>query len=141
MTIITVKEGVMAADSLVLDGTAVVGGVMKVAVVPGDLGGGFVGFSGNLAESATAIKQVTTTGKCERSERVSSIWLKPNGDVFINEGGGFYFTYAPFHAIGSGFEVALGAMCFGASAREAVEVACKLDVRCGGDVRTFSIMP
>ncbi len=43
--------------------------------------------------------------------------------------------FTDFYAIGSGFEIALGAMEMGASAKKAVEIAIKYDGCCGGKVR------
>lgn len=40
-----------------------------------------------------------------------------------------------FFAIGSGSEVAMGAMAHGASAEEAIEIACRLNPGTGGPVR------
>lgn len=45
---------------------------------------------------------------------------------------------APF-AMGSGGEYALGAMYAGAPPVEAVEIACKLSVHCGGEITVFDI--
>ena len=45
----------------------------------------------------------------------------------------------PFFAIGSGAAVAMGAMHMGATAKEAVEVAKKVDLYTGGKVRTMSL--
>jgi|HigsolmetaAR201D_1030396.scaffolds.fasta_scaffold40716_2 ATP-dependent protease HslVU (ClpYQ), peptidase subunit len=45
---------------------------------------------------------------------------------------------APF-AIGSGADYALGAMKAGASAKRAVEIACELNVYCGGEIVAFDL--
>ena len=47
--------------------------------------------------------------------------------------------YDEFFAIGSGSSLALGAMSFGASAEEAVRVAIKHNVFCGGEVYSVSL--
>ena len=44
------------------------------------------------------------------------------------------WTDMAFTALGSGFEIALGAMAFGASARQAVELAAQFDVYTGGKI-------
>lgn len=44
------------------------------------------------------------------------------------------WSHAP-NALGSGQEFAMGAMLHGATAREAVEIACKLDAGSGGSVQ------
>jgi ATP-dependent protease HslVU (ClpYQ) peptidase subunit len=58
----------------------------------------------------------------------------------------YYSSSAPYpdivrppFAIGSGADFAQGAMHAGRSAREAVDIACKLSVWCGGEVRSVDI--
>lgn len=46
---------------------------------------------------------------------------------------------APFYVIGSGSEIALGALEMGASAEQAVQAACKYDCRSGGIVNTMKV--
>jgi hypothetical protein len=46
-----------------------------------------------------------------------------------------------FMAWGSGREFALGAMAMGATAREAVEVACRFNVYCGNGIDAFDLEP
>lgn len=48
-------------------------------------------------------------------------------------------VYESFAACGSGMDFATAAMHFGKSAREAVEVACALDVNTGGDVLVLEL--
>jgi hypothetical protein len=67
------------------------------------------------------------------------ILIKPSGDLFLAEDG-LYFSgpiKSQFHAIGSGAKYALGAMAHGATAEQAVGVACQFDMHCGGDVMTL----
>ena len=45
----------------------------------------------------------------------------------------------PFMAWGSGRDFAMGAMATGATAREAVEIACRFSVDCGIDIEEYSI--
>jgi len=46
---------------------------------------------------------------------------------------------APFYALGSGYQVAMGAMEFGATAEEAVRAAIKWDTGSGGDVTVLRL--
>ena len=74
----------------------------------------------------------------------------PNSDtVFIVFTGGQCFTYSselPYkdeafagEAFGSGRKFAMGAMAFGATAKEAVEVSCRLDPGTGGAVHVIDL--
>ena len=49
------------------------------------------------------------------------------------------YMRAPFVAIGSGWEVATGAMLAGATATEAVRAAAKVDLYTGGDILEFKL--
>jgi hypothetical protein len=50
-----------------------------------------------------------------------------------------YKIDAPFHAVGSGSELAIGAMSAGASAKEALKIASQYDIYTGGKLRTKKI--
>lgn len=45
----------------------------------------------------------------------------------------------PFMAWGAGRDFALGALAMGATARQAVEVACRFSVMCGGGVEAYEL--
>lgn len=69
-------------------------------------------------------------------EDFTGIVAYPEGYVMLFEGGkAFYEVQAPY-AIGSGADIALGALDQGATAEEAVRVACKRNVLSGGVVTT-----
>lgn len=64
------------------------------------------------------------------------LMVKPNGDVYL--GSGSPYLTGPIrcasYAIGSGCDFAMGAMAAGATAEEAVRIACRLDPNCGEPV-------
>lgn len=65
--------------------------------------------------------------------------IHPNGEVFLADDS-IWFSgpiECATYAIGSGGDFALGAMAMGASAKQAVYVACDLDVHCGAPVQTL----
>lgn len=45
----------------------------------------------------------------------------------------------PFYTLGSGYQIALGALAMGASAKEAVEVAARFDTMTGGKITVLSL--
>lgn len=47
--------------------------------------------------------------------------------------------YEPYYAIGTGTKLALGAFVMGATAKQAVEAACKHDPYCGGKVHAWRL--
>lgn len=56
------------------------------------------------------------------------IVVRPNGVVEIHDRHGWAEISGPFFALGSGFEVALGAMAMGASAERAVQIAAEFGI-------------
>jgi len=71
-------------------------------------------------------------------EDFTGIVAYPEGYVMLFEGGkAFYEVKAPY-AIGSGSDIALGALDQGATAEEAVRIACKRNVMSGGLVTTVT---
>ena len=135
MTTIAYKDGVMAADRAI-SGNGHVGTARKVHRRKSD--GALVGGCGDVAtiqrwfewflagergaapnlgtddESASMILVVRTTGKVEEYGRYGKCLYE-----------------APYYALGSGADYALGAMAFGASARQAVAAATKHDHHTG----------
>lgn len=45
----------------------------------------------------------------------------------------------PFYTLGSGYQLALGALAMGATAKQAVEVAAKYDTSTGGEITALSL--
>lgn len=75
-------------------------------------------------------------GKTEPSQAVI---IRPNGDVESHDNEGWYPTGVQYYTNGSGWEIALGAMHAGATAKEAVEIASKLDGATGEGVDTLEL--
>lgn len=68
-------------------------------------------------------------------EDFEAIMVGPDGRVaYYGVNGVADFLSAPFHAIGNGREIAIGAMAMGASAERAVEIAIEHNINCGGEV-------
>lgn len=64
-----------------------------------------------------------------------AIIIDPSGTVFQIDPTGYLIEIKADHfSLGAGSEMALGAMDFGASAREAVELVCKRVHGCGGKI-------
>ena len=47
---------------------------------------------------------------------------------------GAWVVSEPFYSLGSGYQIALGALAMGATARKAVEIAARYDTMTGGDI-------
>lgn len=137
MTVIAVKDGVIACDSLVTTEDGHINGtVKKCAPVEG---GGFVATGGNLVAAQKLLRAIQQDG-CRVSGEydATALWLRQDGSClrYVDGWVGFESEYA---AMGSGKLVAIGAMEAGASAEEAVKIACRVMNCCGGEVHTYSV--
>lgn len=52
---------------------------------------------------------------------------------------GCWSVAEPFYTLGSGYQLALGALAMGATAKEAVEVAARYDTITGGDITVLTL--
>ena len=100
--------------------TPVVGSVQKISELPD---GRFVGVCGKLQEAARARAWLSgETGFGRFRDTFECIVIDADGTVreAYGESPMLYTFDAPFHAIGSGSTIAIGAMAAGATAQEAV---------------------
>lgn len=136
MTTIAYKDGVMASDSLYTNGNGrrdytrpkvvamrgllvgIAGGSPHAFAFRDWLRGGLQGDSPDLGGSHGA-------------EVLMSL---PDGTLITVTHGGWEWYYAPFAAIGSGGDFAMGVMQAGGSAEDAVRAALELDTNSGGDL-------
>lgn len=101
--------------------------------------GSVVGGAGRTADAERAIRTLTEMTNDEVKGDYALIRLYPSGKVEIYEGSlkSPIRSKAP-HAIGTGSDVAMGAMLAGATAQEAVKIAGKIDIYTGGKVTSYS---
>lgn len=64
----------------------------------------------------------------------SGFFMLKSGKLWVLSGAGLLQMTADFHATGSGFEIAMGALAMGATAEKAVEIASIYDQASGGGV-------
>jgi len=139
MTVIAIRDGVVAADSEVnCTGYQIsYGEIDKIYEHRGWIFG--------AAGSVSACQQFARWMKGSRIrpdwQAFHGIVLRPDGRVFE-----FDSSHVPIEirthygaAIGSGQNTAIAAMMAGASAIEAVEITAKLDHECGGPVKVLSL--
>ena len=130
----------MVVDSFAFAGDVINGSAVKYRSIPDRLGGGFVAATGITTQCTEAMKAFSATGeKPKTGSEVEMLWLKADGDVQLISDGGSYTQIDKFHAIGCGFEIAFGAMEFGATAYEACEIACRRHSGCGGEIHRLTV--
>lgn len=142
MTTIVFKDGFFAADSLVTSDGMVDGYTEKIKK-SGNL---FFGMAGNIdlyEEFEKFLKGEVFDKEAFKGENASI------GAIVVNKETRSVIYYSKrlvpepvifgFHAIGSGNEIARGAMLMGASAKKAVEMALKLDINSGGKIQVVKV--
>ena len=128
MTVIAYRNGIMAADSCVSQGSMAVGTMPKIVKTPGGWLAGGAGLAKTIREFLKwADKDFAPAHRPKaKAADLSGIAVSPEGVVFFYEDEWDAFTIdGPYHAIGSGGDAALIAMDMGASAKRAVKAACK----------------
>lgn len=138
MTTIAYRDGVIAADTRVTSDSIITGSVRKVS----KNGRVLMGVAGTAA-MARELRAWFDEG-CQGPlppnphplDKEWSVWalIATPTDVYIVQESGICRNTAPYHAMGSGRELALGAMAHGATAEEAVRAAIKHDTSSGGEI-------
>lgn len=112
------------------------------------VGGALVGFSGDacfafaMLEWARGGFQPATFPAHQASENdyVGFLVIHPDGRILKYERTAYPIEIEEkTHAMGSGRDYALAALYLGKTAREAVEVACALDINCGKGIDTLEL--
>lgn len=154
MTTLVYRNGILAVDTRSTRGeTMTPGHTTKIFRMPD---GSVCGCSGDYCEATKFINWMRDLMTAVMDQRPADeineiaegepplqesgvVHMRVDGEVMIYERGGSYIMEAEFEAWGSGAEAAYGALYMGASAKTAVEIACKVDVYSGGDVRTMMV--
>lgn len=139
MTTLAIKDGVVAADTLILmNDTILQEPVDKVFKLSN---GNLIGCAGNYVDLLLFfdyLEGVTDEKSLEGvQERSSLIYVDKEGISLYDSG--HLIPVGKVGAYGSGSQFAYSALLMGASPREAVEVACKLDPYSGGEIREWSV--
>ncbi len=131
MTTIAIRNGVMAADTMISDANLVRGFTSKIFRTAG---GHLLAVCGHASMSLPFAAWIERGAPDDDLPRFpegadfAAIVAYADGRVAVfSEKFLPQFLTAEFHTMGSGGEVALGAMAMGASAEEAVRVACRFD--------------
>ena len=134
MTTIATDGHSMAADSLATSGDLTIGlDVVKIFRYAGAIYGAC-----GLLDDLVKFKRLLEDGDVdiELSDVFSVIRLSDRG-VHFTDKDLIWHKGAKLHAIGSGREIALGAMHAGATPTEALYIAKKLNINTGGKIRTL----
>ena len=141
MTTVAYKSGVLAFDSQVTDRNRVVGHMVKGRKI----GGLLIGGAGNLALVTRFIDWIVTGASGypppmagPNDAAGEGLIVMPCSLLITVAPSGLDHMRSPFHAIGSGADIAIGAMAQGATAEQAVRIAAALDVYTGGTITALT---
>lgn len=130
MTTICYRDGVMAGDTAVFDRGVYCGQALKIGRAADGTVGGAAGALCILSRMTQWLDAgaVGDPERIPRDEDSEMLWVRPDGSVWWM-GPDSIATHlsGEYFAIGSGFKLAIGAMAFGASAMQAIEICADLD--------------
>ena len=138
MTVIAIKDGIIAADSRVMRGDVIVGTTIKIARGPYCVAGA-TGAAGFTYAFLAWVRDGMDPAKRPMGKSVDN-WTDTGVVVYSNYPGRFHvydaadpphFIDADLFAIGIGSFEARGAMAAGISPCEAVDIACRFACQCG----------
>ena len=138
MTVIAYRDGILACDSAWNDDHLLVNSMTKIARLSWGALYGAAGDSDDrdLIELLTKLgSRIPSHAELKVIERdINALLITPSFDVYniqtgTNEAYAFQ-VHMPFIAIGSGRELAMGAMAAGAGAEEAARIVCGLHGQC-----------
>lgn len=129
MTTIVYRDGVLCADSAVFDRGTYCGSTEKIFLRDD---GAAIGICGSLGEMLRFAKWFTDGEAGDRpsfdESNSEAIVIRPDGSIWWYGKDDHAEIIASSAAIGTGFQVAMGAMAAGASAERAMEIAADLDM-------------
>lgn len=138
MTILAFRDGILASDTLVTHGGARVAHTKKILRVEGWLIGACGTFGAikpieAWVKAGANLDSPVEFGKVDDS---AAIVVDPRGKIYHVDTAACYVMeeFSPFTALGSGADVARGAMFQGATSIDAVKASIALETNCGGMV-------
>lgn len=137
MSTIAYREGIIAGDTICIRNDTKHFFRTKIARAPDGTLGGAVGtliFCVQFLDWVQGKRSDPPECKSDQHYSDLGIVIHPNGDIELFEPLGCAIVTAPYVAIGSGADIALGAMYAGAPASIAVAAAIKFDTFTGGKI-------
>ena len=143
MTTIAYRDGVMATDTLAVGGDLYRGKVRKIQRLED---GSLLGIAGDAGYHCFFEKWLLNKPTWENRPRlpensdISLLFVRRDGRIFHSaERLVLVEVETEFIAIGSGGDLAMGAMGAGSTARQAVEIAARFDCFTGGNIDEFRL--
>lgn len=147
MTTIAYRSGIMCSDSQLTGDNVRDVEMQKMRLIDG-YAVGVAGKAGAIQEFMQWFEQnkaqwplrLPDTLKQDSDDYPITVLVVKGKKMWMADGVGFpYEVTAPYTAIGSGRQFALGAMAMGADAQKAIQVAAKHDIYTGGRVKVLKL--
>jgi ATP-dependent protease HslVU (ClpYQ) peptidase subunit len=138
MTTIAVSQEMVAADTLMTDGSTIASTIKKIQRVPD----GIAGYAGSVTDGYKFMQWLNGYFDDEKPELedFEGILLTNKGNIISFESDLTPIQHNDkFYALGSGKQAALAAMHLGEDPKGAVKIAMKVDVFTGGKVKAICI--
>jgi hypothetical protein len=144
MTTVVYRDGVMAGDTAVFDRGCYCGQATKIFRNPDGTLGGMCGYMGDVALFGDWLGSGDLSGPVVppsfKDSDSEGLIVRPDGSVFwIGFGEKIVPISGDFHAIGSGFRIAMGALAAGVTAARAVQIAADLDENTRRPIMTLNL--
>lgn len=155
MTVIAYKDGVLACDSLWVDGDLKSIYKTKICKLENGLCVGGAGESDDRAllkllsdieiQDELTIYDLPSVKELQELNQSMTTLVVYNDKIFIvnsgvsTENNSVYEITQKFYAVGSGAHIAIGAMAAGASAEGACKIACLYEISCAEPVNTIKV--
>lgn len=145
MTAICYRDGIFAADTAVMASGIRVGNVKKIIRATDGTLCSFAGDTGPQTELAKWLEEGRATGqrfdpKSGEGGSFGAIIVQPDGIVWrMDHNGHLFIIEAEWHTEGACIEIMTGALAMGATAVEAVTIACKYSKYAGGPVQVVAL--
>lgn len=138
VTTIAYRDGVLAADTAMCQGGVMIGTIVKIVRRDdGDMAAAAGDAAYNAAFNAWFMAGENGSPPEAKSEDIfldRGMIFRKSGQIEVFEPRGKFACQAPYIAVGSGRESALGAMFAGADAETAIKAAIQLDPHTGGEI-------
>ena len=151
MTAIAYRDGILAADTQDFYGNLRLGISEKIARRKDGALAGAAGRAELCEQFLTAFRNgkgfpvefdAPPEGRDDEDGGFCALVVEPCGAVWFHaEHGGHKILHAPWFVIGSASDFLAGALAAGATAEDAVRLATRLYMTCGGDVQMLSLDP
>lgn len=144
MTVFAYRDGVLCSDSLISSHGTVLGYAQKIFKNKQGYIGGTTGAASNTLKFQNWFNRflfsLYSIDECDLDEDAGGLIISPAKEIYCIQKAGLYKVDFAYAADGSAYQIAIGAMEAGATAKEACLYAIKLQPgNCGGEIQELRL--